>query len=270
MARMYDGFAHLWPLVSPHADYIDEARHWRKELIARIGPGMHDILELGVGGGHNLHHVLNPDCDGSQTTLRGCDCRRGAGLPQAAPELKLTAVDLSETMLAMSASLNPEVEHLVGDMRNVRLNRKFSAVLIHDAITCMLTEDDLRDTFETAKVHLAPGGLFITAPDWYKDTFPGLRTSHHTRRNSQAELTYFEYNHDSGLSDTTMESIFVYFIKEAGQLRVEQDRHISGLFPMKTWIELLAQAGFETEDVHYPDDADGRQEHLLVSTLVSK
>ena len=55
----------------------------------------------------------------------------------------MTLVDRSAGMLAVSQRLNPECEHVLGDMRTVRLNRLFDAVLIHDAIMYMLSLADL-------------------------------------------------------------------------------------------------------------------------------
>ena len=138
--RLYDEFAHLWPLLSPPEDYAGEAQCWREVLRKKLGPGRHEILELGVGGGHNLSHLKN--------------------------EFKATAVDLSKKMLQNSINLNPEVEHHVGDMRSIRLGRKFKAVPIHDAINHMLSEEDLRSAFATAAAHLDPGGVFVAAPDF--------------------------------------------------------------------------------------------------------
>ena len=54
--------------------------------------------------------------------------------------------------------INPECEHLVGDMRTLRLGRTFDAVLVHDAICYMTTEADLRAAMATAFEHLRPGG----------------------------------------------------------------------------------------------------------------
>jgi trans-aconitate methyltransferase len=56
----------------------------------------------------------------------------------------MTLVDLSEEMLVVSRRLNPECEHLLGDMRTLRLGRSFDAVFVHDAIDYMTTEADLR------------------------------------------------------------------------------------------------------------------------------
>ena len=239
---MYDEFAHLWPLISPPEDYGEEANHWRQAIWAKLGPGRHRILELGVGGGNNLSH------------LRG--------------DFQATAVDGSERMLANSIRLNPGVEHHVGDMRTVRLGRKFKAVLIHDAISYLTTEDDIRQTFATVRAHLEPRSILIAAPDDYRETYRAALVSHGTRAREGVELAYAEYTHDPDPNDTTVESVYVYFIKEHGTLRVEQDRHITGLFPLNTWLKLMVESGFEAEKRPYPVHEDGRESYLLALTCV--
>ena len=82
-----------------------------------------------------------------------------------------TLVDASPGMLAVSRALNPECEHLEGDMRTVRLGRTFDRVFVHDAITYMTTEADLRAVLETAYVHCRPGGAALFAPDHLKENF---------------------------------------------------------------------------------------------------
>ena len=185
--RMYHELACLWPLISRPEDYAQEAMYWREALREHLGPGLHRILELGMGGGNNLSHLTE--------------------------EFDATAVDISEEMLVNSKKLNSKVEHHVGDMRSVRLGRSFKAVLIHDAIAYMTTEADLRATFETAREHLNPGGMIVTAPDWYSETFRGPYVFHETRNNAEVELTYVEYVHDPEPSDTTIDSLFVYFCR---------------------------------------------------------
>src|SRR5258708_8088539 len=70
-----------------------------------------------------------------------------------------------------SRGLNPEGEHVQGDMRSVRLGREFDAVFVHDAIVYMTTEADLRAALETAFAHCRPGGAAIFAPDHVRETF---------------------------------------------------------------------------------------------------
>ena len=239
--RMYGDLAHLWLLVTPPEDYVKEAEYWRAALRSKLGPGRHEILELGVGGGNNLSHLTR--------------------------DFEATAVDLSEAMLEHSRRLNPGVEHHVGDMRSIRLHRKFDAVIIHDAISYMQTEDDLKAAFATAAAHLDPGGLFITAPDWFSETFSGPLVNHSVRSDGERELTYIEYDYDPDPSDTTMESIMFYLIRENGELRIEQDRHVFGLFPRETWRRLIDQAGLEVEILPVDLTDDPRQNEMLVGTL---
>ena len=218
--RLYGELAWLWPLMSPPEEYAEGATHWRDELDQALGPGRHSLLELGVGGGHHLSHL-------------------------AARFEPVVAVDLSEPMLAHSARLNPSVEHLRGDMRAVRLGRRFDAVTIHDAISHMLTEEDLRATFATAAEHLAPGGVFIAAPDWFRETFHAPVVSHESRRRGEVEFTYFEYCHDPDPSDTEIETIMTYVIRSEGRVRIEHDRLLGGLFSRATWVALMEKAGFD-------------------------
>jgi len=239
--RMYGDLAYLWPLISPPADYAAEAQHWRAALRGKLGPGRHEILELGVGGGHNLSHLT---------------C-----------EFQATAVDVSEGMLKHSAKLNPSVEHHIGDMRTVRLGKKFKAVIIHDAIDYMLTVADLRATFATAAAHWEPGGVFVTSPDHFQETYRDARVHSSTTSDGQTELTFIEFDYDPDTEDTTVESIMFYLIREGGALRIEQDRHVTGLFPLQTWLDLLGEAGFQVEQYRCEHGDEPRQSVLLVGTL---
>ena len=94
-----------------------------------------------------------------------------------ADRFRLTLVDLSEPMLQVSRALNPTAAHHQGDMRTVRLGEQFDAVLIHDAIDYMTTEDDLRQAIETAYAHVRPGGIAVLVPDDVAESFE-QRTDH--------------------------------------------------------------------------------------------
>ncbi|MHB9029953.1 MAG: class I SAM-dependent methyltransferase, partial [Candidatus Latescibacterota bacterium] len=160
--------------------------------------------------------------------------------------------------------LNPGVEHISGDMRNIRLDRKFDAVLIHDAISYLLTGDDLRATFATAAAHLDPGGVFITSPDYYRETFRDPHVEQYTRSSGDAQLTYVEYTWDPDPDDTSIETIMTYFIRERGSLRIEHDRHITGLFPTSTWANLISAAGFALELSNCTLKSTGQEYILLI------
>jgi SAM-dependent methyltransferase len=241
MNRLYGELAGLLPLLGPPEEYAEEAGHWRRVLREKLGAGRHRVLELGVGGGYNLSHLTS--------------------------DFEATGVDLSEAMLARCRILNPGVELHLGDMRTVRLGRRFRAVLIHDAVSYMRSEADLRATFQTAAVHLEPGGVLVISPDDIGDTFPGPQVESATHSAGDIQLTHVQYTHDPDPGDTTIEHILVYFIREGGRLRLEHDRHVTGLFPLATWARLMNEAGFAFEERTFPLQG-GRQEYrLLVGVL---
>ena len=54
--RLYGDLAAWWPLISPPEDYAEEASYFASLL--RSGPRpVHDVLELGSGGGSNASHL---------------------------------------------------------------------------------------------------------------------------------------------------------------------------------------------------------------------
>ena len=243
--RLYSDLAYLWPLVSPPEDYAEEAAHWRDAIRARLGEGRHRILELGVGGGHNLSHLTS--------------------------NFEATGVDLSPEMLEHSRRLNPDVEHHVGDMRTVRLGKVFDAVLIHDAVSYMQTGDDLRAAFATARAHLRAGGLLLVAPDLVAESFEEGRVLHWDipppSRPGDPDVRVEERLTDPDPTDTTIESRITYTITEGGGRRVETDLHVTGLFPLATWVSLMEEAGFETGIIPLPGDGDGCGERLFCGIL---
>ncbi len=239
---LYNELAYLWPTISPPEDYAVEAEDWRNALRRYLGAGRHTLLELGVGGGHNLSHLT--------------------------AEFDAVAVDISPRMLELSQCLNPTVEHHLGDMRSFRLpGRRFDAVLIHDAVCYMLTEDDLRAAFATARAHLRPGGLLLVGPDLVRDTFrPGMKLSWSTERDG-VQVNTEETVYDPDPTDSQVESHFTYTINERGAIRVERDVHVTGLFPIATWMSLMEEAGFRTDRIPLPGDGDGCGEHLFCGVL---
>lgn len=239
--RLYNDLAYLWPLMSTPEEYAEEASHWRAILRERLGPGRHTILELGVGGGHNLSH-LTADFDA-------------------------VAIDLSEKMLSHSRKLNPSVEHHVGDMRTVRLGRKFKAVLIHDAISHMLSENDLLAAFNTAAAHLDTGGILITTPDYFRESFHEPDIEQCTRSDERMRLTYFAYAYDPNPYDTIIETLFTHLIREGERLHIEHDRFLTGLFPKSTWSRLIREAGFAFEERSYRLTSPPAEYVMLIGRL---
>jgi hypothetical protein len=147
-------------------------------------------------------------------------------------------------MLAVSRALNPECEHVRGDMRDVRLGREFDGVFVHDAVVYMTTEIDLRRAIATAFVHCRPGGAALFAPDHVRETFkPSTDCGGHD--GPTHALRYLEWTWDPDPADTTYRVEYAYLLRTPdGSVRVEHDRHVEGLFARADWLRMLSEAGF--------------------------
>jgi len=217
--KLYSDLAWIWPVMSPPEDYIDEVNFFFKLIDKYAKQQTITVLNLGCGGGH-IDKTLKTRFD-------------------------ITGVDKSEAMLELARRLNPEATYIPGDMRNVRLGKLFDIVLVHDAISYMLTEEDLQAVFETAHAHLKPGGLFLTVVEETPETFKQNKVVHYTHSQNGLEITSVEYFHDLDTTNTTYRIVFVYYIKQNNNLRVEVDNHTCGIFPLNTWYRTLKAADFE-------------------------
>ena len=120
--KLYSELADWWPLLSRPADYEEEAHIFRETIIQNSKRPPKTMLELGSGGGNNASFLKR--------------------------YFAVTLVDLSADMLRVSRNLNPECEHIQGDMRSIRLERTFDIIFIHDAIGYMSTRAQLEQACE--------------------------------------------------------------------------------------------------------------------------
>ena len=219
----YGELAPWWPLVSAPEEYVEEAA-FAAALLRTADPPARTVLELGSGGGNNAAHLKQ--------------------------QFDLTLVDLSPQMLAVSERLNPECEHLCGDMRTLRLGRTFDAVFVHDAIEYMTTEDQLREAVETVFVHCRPGGVAVLVPDQIAENYEPATEHGGNDAPDGSGVRYLSWSGPPHSSSPTATTEYAFLIRDAdGSVRVAHDTHVLGLFPRAVWLRLLTEAGFEARSV---------------------
>jgi hypothetical protein len=156
----------------------------------------------------------------------------------------ITGVDRSDSMLANARATNPDVEYLRGDIRDVRLDRTFDAVLVHDAISYMTSIDELEAVYRTAAAHLAVGGVMIALPEELRGRVAADRVEVDTSTDGERVVTVIETNYDADPTDHTFETTFVFLIRERGEMKVEVDRHVVGIFELDEFLGAMRAAGF--------------------------
>ncbi|MGP7999124.1 MAG: class I SAM-dependent methyltransferase [Streptosporangiaceae bacterium] len=216
--RLYQELAGWWPLISPPGEYAAEAAYLAAVLRTAAIP-VRDVLDLGSGGGHLASHLTR--------------------------EFALTLVDWSAAMLATSRQLNPGCAHHQGDMRTLRLGREFGAVLVHDAIDYVTTEDDLRQVIATAFTHCRPGGIAVFVPDYTAETFQPGRGGGGSTAPDGRHGSFREWRSDPDPADEWIEVRYEFVLRAAdGATEVVRETHRLGAFHHATWLRLLAGAGF--------------------------
>ena len=223
--RLYSDLAWTWPIISPIEDYIEETELFSKIIKEHSKIEVKTLLHLGCGGGHNDYTFKK--------------------------HFKVTSLDISEGMLTLAKKLNREVNYQYGDMRTTRLEERFDTVIALDSINYIKTEEDLQRTFITAYEHLKPGGVFLTLVEQIAGQFKQNNTTHSIHSQSDVEITFIENYYDPDPTDTNYEATFIYLIRAGGKLEVYTDRHLCGIFKLKTWLGFLKATGFEVKQVKF-------------------
>lgn len=216
--KLYKELADWWPLMSPHTEYEEEASLYLK-IIRRYHPAVKSAVEFGSGGGSNAYYLKR--------------------------HFPMVLTDLSPDMLAVSRKLNPECEHIQGDMRKLDLGEQFDLVFIHDAIMHFTTSSDLLEVMHNAKKHLKDTGILMIMTDHFKETFKP-ETDHGGTDQGKRGMRYLEWTYDNDPDDHVTETEYVYVMRdETGQVFREYDHSESGLFSMPEWEAMLKEAGFQ-------------------------
>ena len=106
--KLYTDLASWFHLLTPPSHYVDSASYAARAMQEAASIPIKTVLELGSCGGNNTSHLK--------------------------ARFKMTLTDLSPAMLDLSRGINPECEHIQGEMRRLRLGLIFEAIFIEDAV----------------------------------------------------------------------------------------------------------------------------------------
>lgn len=217
--RAYTDLAWTEPIISRPDDYKNDTELFIKAIHDNSSIRVKTLLHLGCGAGVNDYTFKR--------------------------HFRVTGVDISEEMLKLAKELNPGVDYIRGDMREVELSTRFDAVSIPDSIMHMTSETDLKKAINVASKHLNPGGVLLivthVSEEFRDNNFV------YTGSRGDVEITIFENNCIVKPACKTWEATVIYLIRRKGRLEIHSDSCSGGLFPLSAWLNLLKDAGFEVK-----------------------
>ena len=137
---MFSRSAHLYDLIyTSKKDYAAESRRLA-EHVRTLRPDARTLLDVGCGTGEHARWLT------------------GEGF-------EVEGVDLDEGLLARAREKNPHVPFHAGDMRSVRLGRRFDVVTcLFSAIGYVGDAEGLAAAMDTFRAHVPAGGLVVVEP----------------------------------------------------------------------------------------------------------
>ncbi len=221
--KAYNELAWTDKILAPPESYREEAMTYVKVMERFIKVPFPTMLHMGCGaGGHDFHFKQH---------------------------FSIIGVDLSEGMLDIAKTVNPEISYMKGDMRNIKLNRKFDAVVIPDSIGYMSEFDDLLSAIKNAAEHLKPEGVLLVVAN-IKEEFRNNNFAY-TGEKDDTHVTLFENNHI--LPDNKYEATIVYLIRQGGILSIYHEIHSLGLFSYKQWLDIFEKSQLKVHEISLND-----------------
>jgi ubiquinone/menaquinone biosynthesis C-methylase UbiE len=118
---------------------------------------------------YKLHEFIQKYKRTDGNTLLDMACGTGTHAGFLSQYYQVTGADLNSRMLKVARKKHPEIKFVEGDMRSLKLGRKFDVITcLFSAIGYMKTKADLRLTLRSMSRHLLPGGVLLVEP-WFSE-----------------------------------------------------------------------------------------------------
>jgi SAM-dependent methyltransferase len=231
---VFDAYASYYDLLYRDKDYPAEAEYVASH-IQNYSPEATTVLELGCGTGAHAEHLA----------------RMG---------YSVHGVDLSTEMLARAEErksglpddVATRLSFAQGDVRSVRTGQTYDvAISLFHVMSYQSTNSDLKAAFETAAVHLSPGGLFLF-DFWYGPAVLTQRPETRIRHLENSEIEVIRIAEPEMLVNQNLVDVnYQVFVEDKNTQKIEklQETHRMRYFFLPelawyhgaSWTELASE-----------------------------
>jgi SAM-dependent methyltransferase len=245
------------PIEDNYISTPTRRRMKRRDLLPEYDP-LADLYDLEYSHTYDLLFWL---------TLAGRECgpvvEWGTGTGRLAAALSaagfdVTAVEVSESMLKKGREKSDAVEWVSGDMRSIKLRRRYAlAVCAFNSFLCLRSQEDAMAFLSNAREHLEPGGLLgievsAFAPEELSEDPGGPALRHDfTRETSQGRLERFSVSRYDAASQLLTMLLFYELYDREGKLERKRTHELAIRIVGRGELELMLRlVGFEVEAVY--------------------
>lgn len=156
----------------------------------------------------------------------------------------ILGVDINEEMLEIARQKVKDVEFIEGDMRQLKIGKKFDAVLcLFSSIAYNPSYGELEQTLKNFYYHLKEDGILVFDNAFWKETFVRGHSTVNTVDEENLKLARFS---NSQVTEKNLKIVFTYLIKENERLDFDIDEHVLGILEIKKVKKLMEKLGFRT------------------------
>lgn len=223
-------YASYYNLLYQNKDYDGEVE-FVSQMLQKYAPGTQALLELGCGTGRHAQSFAQ----------RGYTV---AGIDISADMLLLAQQRIAQ----LPSSVASKLSFSFGDLRNIRLNRQFDAVIsLFHVYSYQTTNADLLSAFETAKTHLKPDGVLLF-DFWYGPAVLNEKPSVRIKRLESEEIAVVRIAEpELKANDNMVEVRYTVFItdKATGAVKQIWETHRMRYLFLPEIELLLSQVGLQ-------------------------
>ncbi|WP_424187236.1 class I SAM-dependent DNA methyltransferase [Actinokineospora sp. G85] len=204
-------------------DYRAESAVVAEHIRSRF-PGAATLLDVGCGTGGHLAHLVDEFSH-------------------------VEGVDLTEGMVAVARRTLPAIPVQLGDMRSLRLGRRFDGIVsLFSAVGNLVGQDELDATLATFAAHLEPGGVVVIEPWWFPENFTPDHVGGHVVTLDGRTVARVSHTVRDSAAASRMDVHYV--VAEPGKgVWHFSDTHVMALFSPEQYESAFAKAGLSIEHV---------------------
>ncbi len=229
--RMFTKSAAFYDAVYAFKDYV-----WECERLGQIIDEQNPIAE----------------------TLLDVACGTGMHLMNLKKRFRCDGFDLDPNLLAIAKARNPECQFHLGDMLNLKLEKKY------DVITCLFSSigyapdvDSMNAAINQMGQHLKKGGLLIVEPWLAPEVFVDGHLGSLYVDKDDFKLARIHLSHREGRHSILN---FHYLVGTPAGVEHAEERHVTTLFTHDEYLAAFSKAGLDV--VHDPEGLMGRGLYL--------